>query len=287
VYSGSVSSHRKYDADGPLVLNLHTADRARRRALTDLFGVVQDLGPDDVSRLMHFAAALKQRSPDEMVVFTDGPQSGRAGDFVLRLDADTSTCWRGRPNVVSIQESVVVHDRLNEPLLVEHRVGSDDSARVIVLGTGGARNTGLILDYTRGQTDAPAAHETVLETRNADRARALRDEVLRESVPVGQAARLLGRTEQTAINRAKAGEMLAFRDGNRWMFPSWQFDGAQDNGIVSGIRETIKALEVAPYLAVTWFRKANRVLENRRPIDVLRAGEIERVVTAAKSVGQQ
>ncbi|HTD33750.1 MAG TPA: antitoxin Xre/MbcA/ParS toxin-binding domain-containing protein [Candidatus Elarobacter sp.] len=145
----------------------------------------------------------------------------------------------------------------------------------------------MIVDYAATLASRSAGAEPQLEKRNADRARALREEIMEESVPVAEAARLIGRTEQTAINRAKAGEMLAFRDGAKWMFPGWQFDASHDGGVVPGLRETCAALGVPPFTAVTWFRKPSRALGNRRPIDVLRAGELETVLTAAKSTGSQ
>lgn len=131
------------------------------------------------------------------------------------------------------------------------------------------------------------AHDESLEARNQERVRRLREDILAESVSVSDAAALIRRTEQTAINRAVNGDMLAFRDGVKWMFPRWQFDAMQDKGVVAGLSEARRILDIPPFSAVLWFRKPAPALGGRRPIDALRHGDVADVVSLARTVGTQ
>ncbi len=131
------------------------------------------------------------------------------------------------------------------------------------------------------------ARNESLEARNQERVRRLRQEILAESVPVSDAAASIGRTEQAAINRAVNGDVLAFRDGVKWMFPRWQFDAMQDKGVVAGLGEARRALDIPSFSAVLWFRKPAPALGGRSPIDALRDGDVAEVVSLARTVGTQ
>jgi hypothetical protein len=273
------------------------SDAGRHQALSQLFGAAKSLAPDELMGLARCAAALKDRGPDEMVVYMERPEGGGDADMILPVDRDSSTTWRGRPNVVRVSGSVVLKGRLSAPIFVER--DRDGAERNVLVLQPGVSSGEFVVELARtapdvrGSFSEPDRDEMMgsvdleLERRNTERARGLREAVLRESISLTEAARLIGRTEQTAINRAKAGDLLAFRDGVRWMFPSWQFDSSESSGVVRGVVEVRRALDVPAYSAVMWFRKLNKALENRRPIDALKAREIERVIAVARSVGQQ
>jgi hypothetical protein len=72
------------------------------------------------------------------------------------------------------------------------------------------------------------------------------------------------------------------------MYPRWQFDPDFPGGIVPGLEEVLKHLELSPAGSALWLTEPFEVLGNRRPIDLLKAGEQERkrVVHLAQQQGQ-
>lgn len=69
-------------------------------------------------------------------------------------------------------------------------------------------------------------------------------------------------------------------------FPAAQFNG--DGSVVNGLRETKVALMTKQGGAILNFLvNSDERLGGRRPIDLLREGEIELVVEAARRVGEQ
>jgi hypothetical protein len=71
----------------------------------------------------------------------------------------------------------------------------------------------------------------------------------------------------------------------RRRYPVAQFD---DHGIVPGLEDVLNSLPSKN----DWFRlnflvNEDARLSGRRPIDVLKAGDVERVIKAAKAVGVQ
>lgn len=98
-------------------------------------------------------------------------------------------------------------------------------------------------------------------------------------------AELLGTSRQTPHDRLRAGLLIAEREDGKMLFPIWQFDPGGPDGVVSGLPETLRALRGPPLVKMRWLTTANKTLENRTPIEVLRDGDVERVVDEASAVG--
>ena len=112
-----------------------------------------------------------------------------------------------------------------------------------------------------------------------------RQELLQGSLSATEAARLLGTCRQTPHDRVKSGTLLAVREKGGLRFPRWQFDADGPDGIVAGLPDVLKALDVSPLAKVSWFIRASPYLEGRTPLQALGAGEVERLVTLARAVG--
>lgn len=112
-----------------------------------------------------------------------------------------------------------------------------------------------------------------------------RQELLQDSLSATEAARLLGTCRQTPHDRVKSGTLLAVREKGGLRFPRWQFDANGPDGIVAGLPDVLKALEVSPLAKVSWFTRASPYLEGRTPLQALGAGEVERLVMLARAVG--
>jgi hypothetical protein len=100
------------------------------------------------------------------------------------------------------------------------------------------------------------------------------------------AGQMLGVTRQAIDNRRKRGGLLAIQLGRRgYRYPAWQFTA---DGVLPGLRETLAALDVeSPWVRLAFLLNDNAWLDDRRPLDALRAGEVEAVVDAARQYGEQ
>lgn len=126
-----------------------------------------------------------------------------------------------------------------------------------------------------------AAQESITLSRYFRRRR----ELLEGSLTTSQVAKLLGKSRQTPYDRAKKGSLLALRDRGALRFPPWQFDAEGPDGVVEGLPQVLRALNVSPLSRAAWLTQLNPVLGGDTPLDVLRRGEGGRVVELARAVG--
>lgn len=113
-----------------------------------------------------------------------------------------------------------------------------------------------------------------------------RERLLAASLGTQEVAQLLGVTRQTPHDRVKAGALLAVEDSKGALrFPLWQFDPDGPGGVVKGLPEVLRALQVGKFAQVRWLERPSPVLEGRSPLDALKAGDVERVVQEARSLG--
>ena len=111
-----------------------------------------------------------------------------------------------------------------------------------------------------------------------------RRELLAGAVKTSEVARLLGRSRQAVHDRVRAGALLAINDGGELRFPLWQFDPSAKQGVAPGLPQVLHALDVSPLSKARWLTRPNPALEGRTPLDTLKAGECERVVSEAHGV---
>lgn len=110
-----------------------------------------------------------------------------------------------------------------------------------------------------------------------------RSRLLADALTAPQVAKLLGSSRQTPLSRAQAGTLFAVYDRGAWRFPAWQFDPEGPEGVIAGLPEVLEALDgLSPLAKLIWFSRRNPVLDGRTPVDALRAGELERVLAAAR-----
>jgi len=101
-----------------------------------------------------------------------------------------------------------------------------------------------------------------------------------------QVAEFLGTTPQEIDKRRTGRKLLGLvfrRKG--YMYPVWQFD--KDRGTLPGLEEVLLTLaDHDAWMQNIFFVSRNTRLNERRPFDLLRQGEIEPVIEAAKSLGE-
>ena len=117
------------------------------------------------------------------------------------------------------------------------------------------------------------------------RAFARRRELLAGALTASQVARLLGTSRQTPHDRLRAATLLAVLDDGAWRFPAWQFDPDGDNGVVAGLPDVIRTLDVSPIARISWLIRPNPQLDGETPLACLKGGQVERVVALARAVG--
>jgi hypothetical protein len=142
----------------------------------------------------------------------------------------------------------------------------------------------LVADLTGGR-EYGRQERSALEMATLARSFRRRRELLEGSLTASQVADLLGTTRQTPHDRVKGGTLLAVLDRGVWRFPAWQFDPEGPDGVVEGLSEVLRALEVSPLAKASWLVRHNQYLEGRTPLAALKEGRVEVVKSAAEAVG--
>lgn len=162
---------------------------------------------------------------------------------------------------------------------LEHRYGTSLTQSLIEAVV---RETSSYL--VPGKAASKATELEVLREKNAISLAVLRAEVLRDSLSSDDVTIIVHRSRPTVNKMAKEGELLAVPDGRAFRFPRWQFDVNSETSLVPGLREVLAVMDASPLRKAAWFIRQNPSLENRRPVDVLRAGDVAAVVNEAKSL---
>jgi len=104
------------------------------------------------------------------------------------------------------------------------------------------------------------------------------------SLSAEEAARQLDLTKQSVLNLYHAGKLLGWRTEKQRAvrFPAWQFDGGRR---LPGLEQVLARLSAASSLddwaKIGFFLQTHRMLDNRRPLDLLREGNLNAVLKAA------
>lgn len=102
-----------------------------------------------------------------------------------------------------------------------------------------------------------------------------------EMLSAKAAAELLGMTRQGVDARRKSDQLLALEGGARgYKYPVWQFE---EGKVLPGLGDVLSELRaLGPWLKYHFFNHPDPYLGERRPIDVLREGDLEAVREAAR-----
>lgn len=182
--------------------------------------------------------------------------------------------------------AVVLARSLDALLRMTDALGEKELARVASEDSNLSVLVAALLQPSSGQL--PATDDDPLR---AARLRGIeaRDELLKaEGGPLKgeEVAKLLGCTRQSVDDRRREGKLLAVELGRRgFLYPFWQF---ADVGLLAGMDRILPLLKDFPPLAqMRFFLSGNHQLGGKRPLDLLRQGEIDAVEQAAASFGEQ
>jgi hypothetical protein len=101
-----------------------------------------------------------------------------------------------------------------------------------------------------------------------------------------ETARYLGVTKQSVLNLYHGGKLLGWKTQKQGAvrFPVWQFEEKER---LAGLEKVLQKLNESGVLddwgKTGFFLQSQSILENRRPLDLLREGKIERVIEAAEN----
>lgn len=113
-----------------------------------------------------------------------------------------------------------------------------------------------------------------------------RQELLANSYTASEVAKLLGaKSRQTPHDRRKNKSLIAIQDNSVWKFPKWQFDPTGPDGVIPGLPEVLKALDVPDFSKINWLTRPNPELNECTPIQALKKGQKDRVINEAQTVG--
>ncbi len=137
-------------------------------------------------------------------------------------------------------------------------------------------------DYSEGNL-------VVLELANLERYYKRRREILKSSITTPEVAKLIGCQAITTVHdRRKACTLLGLKDNGIYKFPLWQFDPEGDDGVIDGLPELLKTLQIPNFAKLNWLSKPLRAFNNQTPVEILKKGEredIEDLMVEARGVG--
>ncbi len=108
-----------------------------------------------------------------------------------------------------------------------------------------------------------------------------REILLKDSVSVAEAAALIGRSRQSIERLRQDDRLLALRAGRQWRYPRWQFEPDAPGGVLPGLEEVIRNLQLSPSGAAFWFLQPSERLGGVPPIELLRRHHPEPVIQLA------
>ncbi len=114
-----------------------------------------------------------------------------------------------------------------------------------------------------------------------------RQELLKCSITASEVAQQLNiKSRQTPHDRLKNNSLVAVQDNGVWKFPIWQFDPKGPNGVIDGLPEVLKALDVPDISKINWLTRPNKALNELSPVEALKQGYCKKqVIAEARSVG--
>lgn len=113
-----------------------------------------------------------------------------------------------------------------------------------------------------------------------------RRELLSGALTAAEVAKLLGTSRQTPHDRMKSQTLLGVLDKGVYRFPWWQFDPEGPDGVIDGLPEVLRVLEVSDFAKLYWFMRPNPFLYGLTPVQALRSEQKERVIQEAARINR-
>lgn len=125
---------------------------------------------------------------------------------------------------------------------------------------------------------------TKLQKTNRIRLDTLRALILDDTISSDQVRVYVNRSRPIINKMAKEGQLLAIPDGRVLRFPRWQFDRESETGLLPYLDEVLKVMDASPFRKAAWFLTENPRLKRRKPLDLLRVGDVQPVLEEARAL---
>jgi hypothetical protein len=113
-----------------------------------------------------------------------------------------------------------------------------------------------------------------------------RQQILSDCYTASEVAHLLGaKSRQTPHDRRRNQSLVAIQDNGVWKFPKWQFDPTGPHGVIPGLPDVLKALDVPDFSKISWLIQPNPALDGLTPVEALKKGRKNAVIAEAQTVG--
>lgn len=112
-----------------------------------------------------------------------------------------------------------------------------------------------------------------------------RRSLLEKSLTASEVARLLNTSRQTPHDRMRAATLLGLLDNGAYRFPTWQFDAQGPDGVIDGLPDVLKVLQISDFAKLNWLVRPNPILGGLTPVEALKKGEKEQVLQEARGIG--
>jgi hypothetical protein len=112
-----------------------------------------------------------------------------------------------------------------------------------------------------------------------------RRQLLEGALTAAEVAKLLGTSRQTPHDRLKSQTLLGILERGTYRFPVWQFDPEGPDGVMDGLPEVLRVLEVSDFAKLNWLMRPNPFLDGMTPAIALSQGQKERVIQEAAALG--
>lgn len=133
-----------------------------------------------------------------------------------------------------------------------------------------------------GEQPMPAqAHEAALASLAAEFES--RRALLAASITTGEAASLLGVSEQAILDRLNGGSLVGMKQGRSWRLPLWQFNAGTQHGYLPGLKELQEAHPGSLIALSRWVTRPHPGLQGRTPVQELADGRTEIVLDVVRS----
>ena len=142
----------------------------------------------------------------------------------------------------------------------------------------------FVTALTQGRTftdDEMLALEIGAVTRRFERRR----ELLQNALETADVQKRLGTSRQAVHKRVNDGALLAVIEGGKYRYPLWQFDVNGPDGVVQGLPDVLRELAVPTFSKMNWLTRSNAIFEGQTPLEILKSGDVERVVQMAGAIG--
>lgn len=218
---------------------------------------------------------------DEFAAATIRETSALFGVTVERVESALAAA-----NYLTDKEMAVI-----DALLEMRRSGVEDEKRAALA----AGILDALKDLPQDEDEDPlaavdepmSAGEAMASLMGAEKeSKSAREAVLRESLSVAEAAYRVGRSRQALERLRRQGRALALRVRQQWRYPAWQLDPDAPGGIVAGLEDVLSELDLSPLGAAFWLRHPHPGLGGAAPIEALRRGRREEVVSLAQREGR-